>query len=86
MSSNIKQLLESFRESLFKEEDFRDSVIDILKEKISVSLERKCVIFRNNIISIQTDSYIKTEIFLKKDDILKHIQTRHPKRNVLDIF
>ena len=86
MSSNISKFLENFKQALFKEEDFKDSVIKILKEKTGIFIERKSIILRNNVISIQTDTYIKTEIFLRKDEILKHIQDKNPTRNILDIF
>jgi hypothetical protein len=86
MSSNISKFLESFKEILFKEELFKEDICLVLKEKINISIERKNIILRNNILSIQADPYIKTEIFLRKEEILKEIQGKHPQRNVLDVF
>jgi hypothetical protein len=86
MSSNIGKFLEDFKNILFKEENFKDCIIDILKKKTNISIDKKNIIFRNNVLFIKTDAYIKTEIFLNKDEILKDIQNKYPNRNILDIY
>lgn len=86
MQQNINNFLENFKNKLFKEEGFKDFIIETIKEKTNISLKKDQIVFVNNIIKTSVDSYLKTEIFLNKENILNKIKEKYPEKNIIDIF
>ena len=86
MSANIQLFLERFKNALGQEDSFREDLCLIVKEKTTFSLEKSCVIFKNQIVRIDSDPYLKSEIFLNKDGILEALRSKHPQKTVLDII
>lgn len=86
MPANITQFLEIFKTALSGDEGFRSDVCEIILEKTKFPLEKSCVSFKNNNLSIKTDPYMKTEISLCKEEILKAVKEKYPKKNIQNIF
>lgn len=86
MQQNINNFLENFKNKLFKEEGFKDFIIETIKEKTNISLKKDQIVFVNNIIKTSVDSYLKTEIFLNKENILNKIKEKYPEKKIIDIF
>ncbi len=82
MSSNISQFLDVFKSALFKEDTFREDFCAIVRDKTGFSLEKKMVTCRNGTVNIKADPYLKTEIFLKQDDIIAVVRGKYPDKNI----
>jgi hypothetical protein len=86
MQSNIAQFLDIFKTAVLSDDNFREDVCAIVLEKTKFPLEKKYVTCKNGTLHIKTDPYTKTEIQLHKEEILKAIQQKYPKKNIKDIF
>jgi hypothetical protein len=71
-----------FKSALFKEDTFREDFCVTVKDKTGFSLEKKMVTCRNGTVNIKADPYLKTEIFLKQNDILAHMREKYPEKNI----
>lgn len=85
MVNNIGDFLNKIKETLNIKEDSLLKIIKIIEEETSIKIEKKDIILNNNIIKIKTNNYIKTEIFLKKEKIIKKIE-EEIKTKIKDIF
>ncbi len=85
MVNNIGDFLNKIKETLNIKEDSLLKIIKIIEEETSIKIEKKDIILNNNIIKIKTNNYIKTEIFLKKEKIIKKIE-EEIKIKIKDIF
>ncbi len=86
MTANIGKFLEIFKTAISGDENFREGVCKIVLEKTKFPLDKKSITLKNNSICIKADPYMKTEISLHKEDILKAIQAKYPKKNIRDVF
>ncbi len=85
MSSNISQLLQKFQVTLLGEDNFKQDVCDIIFSETKFPLEKKCVKETDGVIRIKTDSYLKMEIMMKKDEILSVIREKYKNKLIKDI-
>ena len=69
----ISQFFDKFNNFAIKEIKKRQLIVQIIKNEIGEEIKIEDIIFRNNSIKINTNQIIKTEIFLKKQKILKEI-------------
>lgn len=86
MEANLVKYLEKIKSFLGSEEDFKTEVIKIIEEKTKVCLSEKNIEIKNHRIFISGNSYIKTEILLKKENILAILRECFPKKTILDIL
>lgn len=69
----INQLLERFKNITNTEKTKKQLIVEILKKnKITIQIEQ--INISNNVIFIKTQPIIKTEILLKKEEIIKQIK------------
>ena len=85
MSSNISQFLDIFKNALFREDNLKEEVCSVVKEKTGFSIEKKDISCVNGILKIKTDPYLKTEILMKNSEILEAIRSKYPERNIKSI-
>ena len=85
ITSNITELLQRFQTSLLGEDYFKQDFCNIVLEKTKFPLEKKCVKETDGIIRIKTDSYLKMEIIMKKDEILSSIKEKYKQKFIKDI-
>ncbi len=86
MTLNISQALNVFKQAILGDESFREGVCEIVLEKTNFTIDKKKIIFKNSSLYIKTDPYTKVEISLHKDEILKAVQEKYPKKNIKEIF
>lgn len=86
MTANISQFLEIFKQALSGDEDFKEDVCAIVIEKTGFLIDKKFVYCKNGRIQIKTDTYTKTEINLHREEILKAVQLKYPKKNIREII
>ena len=55
MSSNISQFLDIFKNALFREDNLKEEVCSVVKEKTGFSIEKKDISCVNGILKIKTD-------------------------------
>lgn len=81
----IKDLLTRFKNILHTEESKKSSIIEIIKECTSVALEPKELEIKSNQIYINTKPINKSQIFLKKEEILNKLRDLPQKQIIQDI-
>lgn len=70
MQINIQAFLEKYKRFKNPKEE-REKIADIISKELGVEIKENQISVTKNTLSIKTNNYIKTEIFLKKDKILK---------------
>lgn len=86
MNANISQFLEKLKSNLFSEDSFRDEVCSVILERTKFPLEKNSVRETKGIITLRVDPYMKTEVMLRKNDILEALRSKYPKRIIRDIM
>ena len=86
MHSNISNFLEKFKSALADGDDLRIAVCTAVEETTKFPLDKKYVSFRGECVVIKADTYLKTEIFLNKEEILLSIQKSCPQKMIRDII
>ena len=86
MQSNISQFLDIFKNAILSDDSFREDVCLIIFKHTNFPIEKKCVTCKNNYLVLKTDPYMKTEISLCKEEILKAIQEKYPTKNIREIL
>lgn len=85
MSANIAQFLDRLKTNIFNEDGFRDDICAIIFEKTNFPIEKSCVREMKGSITLKTDPYLKSEIMFRKEEILRTLRSRYPKRVIKDI-
>lgn len=83
--AEIKDFLEKFNKILKSDETEKDIIIKVFKKVIDVEIQKGDVSFKKDNLIIKSDSYLKAEIKLNKDRILKEIKKQGIDRVVSDI-
>lgn len=86
MNGNLSNFLENLKTAIFSEENFREDICLVIEKEAGFRPDRSLVEIRSKTIRINTDPYVKSEIFIHKEKILVAIKDRHPKKNILDII
>ena len=82
----IKDLLIKFNKLIDKEEVKIFLIQEAIMEVINLKIDQKDIKFKNNILSLNIKPIYKSEIFLKKDQILKRIEEKSNLRNITHLF
>lgn len=72
MLKNLSSLLEKFKNIKNPKED-RINIAKIICDSSGIKINESQISVTKNILSIKTNNYIKTEIFLKKEKILEEL-------------
>lgn len=86
MLNNIGDYLAKIKNLVNKEEDFIIYFCSSVQEVTGFKLEEKEVSFKGGKFTLKTNSYLKTEIALHKEEILKSLKEKFPNKTVLDIL
>ena len=73
---NLSSLLEKFKNIKNPKED-KIKIATIVSKEISKEITEDKISITKNILSIKTDNYLKTEIFLKKEKILEELKVNN---------
>ena len=83
---NISHFLEKFKMIGVQNVTSRKIVIKNIEKILGVSLEEKAVVLRNNIVHIKAHPLIKTELYLKKAEILAELKRDPYTARVVDLL
>ncbi len=86
MSFNISQFFGDIGKKLDGEERFKECIIASIAEVTGQTLEKTAVTYQSGVIRLSIDSYTRTEIQLRKDEILSRIRAEFPEKKIKDIF
>ncbi len=86
MNANISQFLERFQNVLLGEDIIRGQIVLIIKEITGFSLNKEEVCFKGNSLKLKCDTYMKTEVFLRKEKILETLRLKFPNKTIRDII
>lgn len=85
MDANIKNFLDKFRSIIGNEDLFRNDLIKIIQEETKIEIKKEDLTYKNGIIRIKGDNYIKIEILMQKDAILSRLKALYLKKDFKDI-
>lgn len=83
----IRLFLDRFRHLTPPDQFIKKECISVIKNRLNVEIKKEDISIKNNIIYINTSSTIKSELFIKKEDLLKELSECISKynRNIIDI-
>ncbi len=82
---SVGNFLDKFRNRAVKEIQNRDIIVNIIKKISNIEINIKNIEISNGILKIKLSSIEKSEIFLKKDQILKEINKKIDKIKDLEL-
>lgn len=71
---NLGDFLNIFKNLLSHEELLREDILSSIKKHTDISLDKKQISIKNSICSIECHPALRSEIFLKKNDIMKSLR------------
>lgn len=83
--ADIKDLLSKFNNILNKGFAEKDVIVRVFERVLDVKIDREDVSFKNDTLFIKSDSYLKAEIKLNKEPLLKEIKKQGLEKTVKDI-
>jgi len=83
--ADIKDLLSKFNNILNKGFAEKDVIVRVFERVLDVKIDREDVSFKNDTLFIKSDSYLKAEIKLNKESLLKEIKKQGLEKTVKDI-
>ena len=83
--ADIKDLLSKFNNILNKGFAEKDVIVRGFERVLDVKIDREDVSFKNDTLFIKSDSYLKAEIKLNKESLLKEIKKQGLEKTVKDI-
>jgi len=84
--AEIKDFLEKFKKILIEGDVEKEIIVKIFEKVIDVKIEKEDVSFKKDKLIIKSDVYLKSEIKLNKDKLLKEIKKQGISKIVLDII
>lgn len=84
---NIGNFLERFKNITPPDKFVKDVFIYVVKDAVNIEIEKDDLDVRNGTIFISIDPIIKSEIFLKKNEIMKNLtkKLKEYKKTIRDI-
>ncbi|MEZ4103061.1 MAG: hypothetical protein R3B55_00600 [Candidatus Paceibacterota bacterium] len=83
--NDIKNLLSRFGNILDKSSVEKDVVVKVFERILNIKIKREDVSFKNDKLFIKSDSYLKTEIKINKESLLKEIKKQGIEKVIKDI-
>lgn len=83
--ADIKDLLSKFNNILNKGFAEKDVIVRVFERVLDIKIDREDVSFKNDTLFIKSDSYLKAEIKLNKESLLKEIKKQGLEKTVKDI-
>jgi len=85
VSDKLSNHLSKYRNITPPDDFTREYVSKILKKKLKISINKKQISIRNNVLYIETEPVYKNEVFLKKEKLLEAINEISKKKIIKDI-
>ncbi|MDP6387900.1 MAG: hypothetical protein QGG63_01325 [Candidatus Pacebacteria bacterium] len=75
--------MEKFKKITPPDKLVKEVCIDTVKKIVGIDIEKDNIDVRNGIIFISADSIIKSEIFLKKNEIIKNLTQKLSSKKII---
>lgn len=82
---NIDDFLNKFKNLTPPDNEVREKVIEIIKNEINITIDKKNISIRNNSIFIKTKPIIKNELFINKEKLLHELKKSFGSKTPNDI-
>jgi len=83
--AELKDFLESFKKILEKGVGEKDLILNVLNKTLNVSLEKDDIKIKNETLFVKSNPYLKSEISLHKENILREIKKEGIEVSIKDI-
>lgn len=83
--NHINTFLEKFKKIIFLKEETKKIISQIIFDEINQKIDPESIEIKNGFIKIKGSSFLKNEIFIFKQKILKKIKENFKDKNFLDI-
>ncbi len=83
--NHITNFLDKFKKILFQREEIKNIVTKIISEEINFPVEKDKIKIKNGTIFVEGSPILRSEIMIKKKQILLKIKNFFPQVNFLDI-
>lgn len=70
---NVSLYLEKFKSLGLAESTAKDALISVLQKCVGVEIEKKDVQYKNGAFRIQAEPIVKSQIYIKKNEILESV-------------
>lgn len=83
--NHITSFLDKFKKILFQKEEIKNIVTKIISEEIKHPIEKDKIKLRGGVIFVEGSPVVRSEIMMKKEQILLKAKKFFPQINFLDI-
>ena len=79
--------LDRFRHLTPPDQFIKKECISVIKNRLNVEIKKEDISIKNNIIYINTSSTVKSELFIRKESLLRELSRRIAgyNKNIIDI-
>lgn len=81
----ISGFLEKFRKIIFQKEEIKSLVVKTIEGTISHKVDENIITIKNGYVTIKGSPILRSEIFLRKSEILKQLKEVIPNYNFIDL-
>jgi hypothetical protein len=83
--TQITGFLDKFKKIIFQKEELKNIVIKTISEEISFPIQNESVKIKDGFIFIKGSPLLRSEIMMKKNEIIRKIKDLYNDSNILDI-
>ncbi|MBU0722924.1 hypothetical protein KJ973_02125 [Patescibacteria group bacterium] len=84
--NSLSSFLDRFKKFTSPNKVTHEAIIKVLYNTLGIKLNKSAINIKNQILYIKTNSVIKNEIFLHKEQILQNLRDKLKKQSLKDIF
>ena len=81
----ISQFFDKYKNSAVREIQKRVIICEILQKEMGQEIPIEDILFSNGIIKVKGNSVMKSQLFIKKINIISQLKKRLPNLKILDI-
>lgn len=83
--AELKDFLKSFKKILEKGDGEKNLIINVFKKVLNVEIKKEDFRIKNNVLYLKSNPYIKSEVSMNKNRLLKEIKKEGLEVEVKDI-
>lgn len=83
--NNIKGFLDGFKNKILSSQIEKEIIVRVFNKILNINILKEDIDIKKETIFVKVNPYIKSEIFLNKDKILKEIKKQGIEKTVKDI-
>jgi len=83
--NSIGSFLEKFKKLIFQKEEIKEIVVKIISEVISYQIKKESIKIKGSCIYVEGSPILRSEIMIRKRQILTKLKSVLPNSNFLDV-